>query len=542
MKRAFWFALALLGCAVSGHASTAELLERCRPAIVHIGNEGSTSSGVCVHPDGWILTAAHCVTVERQVRKGWGPTGTEYTIPSTVTVRFAKDEPRLARVVRVHFTEKNTDVAVIKVERKGCPFLPIAPAAPKVADQVVSLGYPNGNLVASEANVTGVEQSSVGTFLLTDHRVAPGHSGGPLLTLAGQVCGIAARSTTDVVNHGQIQRTSQRTMWATWEAIQAIAKETKIPPADSATIVSAQSGLKVRLSVWGSLSCQPCVQLKDDWKHGLIVVRGKLVDDWFDIEFHSKDDEQAAAAAAGIVNLPTILNEETGARISGYTGPEQLAVLLEDWLPPEESPPRESFSLTPKIQSPPPDEVPEKIDGDGFRVVLLVPAYDWGTISFVMGIVDQRFLAPVLTGIGDRFGKGARVDSIFERLEPTRFRETMVAAGCDPEERGHLVCVCLVPKLRGIGGGVAELLKGFFLNGFSASILKNAEIKVVPQRTQPDTWQAISEAADKAEPASDWGAAGQPQTWLTGVISFLAGLFHLKKDYPALKQKGATAT
>jgi serine protease Do len=96
-----------------------------------------------------------------------------------------------------------TDIAVLKVESKGLPHLPLGDSdATRVGDWVVAIGNPYGLSHTVSAGIvsakgrTGQDVKGLGdgtgyyNFIQTDASINPGNSGGPLLDLAGRVVGI----------------------------------------------------------------------------------------------------------------------------------------------------------------------------------------------------------------------------------------------------------------------------------------------------------------------------------------------------------------
>jgi serine protease Do len=96
-----------------------------------------------------------------------------------------------------------TDVAVLKVDGKAFPHLPLGDSdAIRVGDWVVAIGNPFGLSHTVSAGIvsakgrTGQDVRGLGdpsgyyNFLQTDASINPGNSGGPLLDMAGRVVGI----------------------------------------------------------------------------------------------------------------------------------------------------------------------------------------------------------------------------------------------------------------------------------------------------------------------------------------------------------------
>ena len=133
-------------------------------------------SGFIVSPDGYILTNAHVVD------------GAD-----TVTVRLTDRREFRAKVVG---TDKQTDVAVLKIDAKSLPTVRMGKSTEaSVGEWVVAIGSPYGfeNTVTAgivSAKARSLPDSSYTQFIQTDVAVNPGNSGGPLFNLAGEVIGI----------------------------------------------------------------------------------------------------------------------------------------------------------------------------------------------------------------------------------------------------------------------------------------------------------------------------------------------------------------
>lgn len=181
--------------------SLESLAARVRPAVVQIVSTGygrseaaeegtslltrqrSTGSGVILSADGFIVTNYHVVQAARKIE-----------------VRLAGDvsgvpqEPiLLAELVGV---DRQTDVAVIKIERTGLPQLGFGnPKDVRVGQIVMAFGSPLGlagsvsmGVVSSTARQVHEDDSIA--YLQTDAPINPGNSGGPLVNTNGQIVGI----------------------------------------------------------------------------------------------------------------------------------------------------------------------------------------------------------------------------------------------------------------------------------------------------------------------------------------------------------------
>ncbi len=133
-------------------------------------------SGFIVSSDGYVLTNAHVVDGA-----------------SEVTVKLTDKRDFKAKVVGV---DKRTDVALLKIDAAGLPFVRTGDAErTKVGEWVVAMGSPFGfeNTVTAgiiSAKARRLPDENYVPFIQTDVAINPGNSGGPLFNLAGEVIGI----------------------------------------------------------------------------------------------------------------------------------------------------------------------------------------------------------------------------------------------------------------------------------------------------------------------------------------------------------------
>ena len=131
-------------------------------------------SGFILSADGFIMTNAHVVD------------GAEEVIVTLTDKRELR-----ARIVGA---DKRTDVAVVKVDAAGLPFVKIGDAAAlKVGEWVMAIGSPFGLENTVTAGIVSAKQRDTGDylpFIQTDVAINPGNSGGPLINLRGEVVGI----------------------------------------------------------------------------------------------------------------------------------------------------------------------------------------------------------------------------------------------------------------------------------------------------------------------------------------------------------------
>jgi serine protease Do len=97
-------------------------------------------------------------------------------------------------------SDRRTDVALVKVEATGLPFVRIGdPNKTKVGEWVIAIGSPFGLDNTVTAGIVSAKARETGEFLpfiQTDVAVNPGNSGGPLINMRGEVIGINSQIFT----------------------------------------------------------------------------------------------------------------------------------------------------------------------------------------------------------------------------------------------------------------------------------------------------------------------------------------------------------
>jgi serine protease Do len=131
-------------------------------------------SGFILSADGFVMTNAHVVE------------GADEVIVTLTDKRELK-----ARIVGA---DRRTDVAVVKVDASGLPYVKIGDVNRlKVGEWVMAIGSPFGLENTVTAGIVSAKQRDTGDylpFIQTDVAINPGNSGGPLLNLRGEVVGI----------------------------------------------------------------------------------------------------------------------------------------------------------------------------------------------------------------------------------------------------------------------------------------------------------------------------------------------------------------
>ncbi len=149
-----------------------------------IGRQHAIGSGVILDPSGYIVTNAHVVEGAQQVRvmlaspAGAPPSG-----------------PRMFKA-RIAGVDKDTDLAILKIDADGLPALEIADYRKLRQGQLVlAFGSPEGledsvtmGVVSSVMRQPDPDKPRI--YIQTDAAVNPGNSGGPLVDLEGNLVGI----------------------------------------------------------------------------------------------------------------------------------------------------------------------------------------------------------------------------------------------------------------------------------------------------------------------------------------------------------------
>src|SRR5437773_1799763 len=163
-----------------------DVVKRVLPAVVSIEakpkatlgmTRQSIGSGFIVDPAGVILTNDHVVREADEVR-------VHLQDGRTFTGRAIKKDPK-------------TDLAVVRIEAvEPLPFLTLGDSdAVEIGDRVLAIGAPlglTGTVISGiiSAKSRDIHMNMYEDFLQTDAAINPSNSGGPLLSLDGEVIGI----------------------------------------------------------------------------------------------------------------------------------------------------------------------------------------------------------------------------------------------------------------------------------------------------------------------------------------------------------------
>ena len=180
------------------------LSRRVAPSVVQVVASGYTStpamllargqatgSGVIVDPEGWIVTNAHVVENARVVR-------VDLMQPSAGAGGSIL-RPRSRRLnARMVGLDRETDIAVLKVEERGLPALELGDSESLRQGQLVmAFGSPLGlensaSLGVVSAVARQLKPDDPMIYVQTDASINPGNSGGPLVDAEGRMVGLNA--------------------------------------------------------------------------------------------------------------------------------------------------------------------------------------------------------------------------------------------------------------------------------------------------------------------------------------------------------------
>src|ERR1700733_1266182 len=147
-----------------------------------IPEQRASGSGVIISDDGYIVTNNHVVADADEL-----------------TVTLSNKKTYTAKVVG---TDPSYDLAVIKIDAKGLPFLLYGNSDDaKIGQWVLAVGYPlnlettvTAGFISAKGRTLDINlrqsKTPVESFIQTDAAVNPGNSGGPLINPEGQLVGI----------------------------------------------------------------------------------------------------------------------------------------------------------------------------------------------------------------------------------------------------------------------------------------------------------------------------------------------------------------
>lgn len=146
-------------------------------------------SGFIVSSDGYIITNGHIVSKAAEINVSLN-NGREYK----------------AKLIGA---DPNSDIAIIKIETEGLPYLKLGNSDDlEVGQWVMAIGNPLGlqasvtTGVVSAKGRNGLDLARIEDFIQTDAAINRGNSGGPLLDLNGEVIGMNTAIVTNMGSGG----------------------------------------------------------------------------------------------------------------------------------------------------------------------------------------------------------------------------------------------------------------------------------------------------------------------------------------------------
>jgi serine protease Do len=155
-------------------------------------------SGIIVDPDGYILTNAHVVEGAQRIRVILPPRPVDSQLELRTTAREQIIDARLIG------KNKDSDIALLKVEAKGLPYLHLRANVPVHQGELVfAIGSPEGlqdtvTMGMVSAVTRQVDPNDSMVYVQTDAAINPGNSGGPLIDVKGNIVGM----NTMMLSHG----------------------------------------------------------------------------------------------------------------------------------------------------------------------------------------------------------------------------------------------------------------------------------------------------------------------------------------------------
>ncbi len=159
-------------------------------------------------------------------------------------------QDRSVIATRAFSSQSEDGPVVFRLQGGPYPSLPVSDHAPKIGDPIYSLGYPGGHWARIEGEIIGGNGVDLN---YTNHRVATGNSGGPLLNAQGEVIGIALHVDSNIAVH--------QSGFAGW-------KVTTDAIANASGRKTAAPAGKSEVVVFSSPRCGPCRELKRDYTAG----------------------------------------------------------------------------------------------------------------------------------------------------------------------------------------------------------------------------------------------------------------------------------
>lgn len=159
--------------------------QRVSSSVVKVQTPGGLGSGVIINEDGYVITNAHVIQGEQNLRAIiWVPQ------PDGTKKRTTVEDVEIVAV------NNHIDLALLKLTHPDDAMFPYSPIESwegiMVGQPVFAIGNPMGmEQTMTEGVISTAQRSMDGlTYIQTDTAINPGNSGGPLFNTKGEVIGI----------------------------------------------------------------------------------------------------------------------------------------------------------------------------------------------------------------------------------------------------------------------------------------------------------------------------------------------------------------
>lgn len=559
-----------------------QIADSCVRIEVQDGNALSIGSGVCVSPDGWILTAGHVV----------GSPG------SPATVAFPSGLKLSGKVVQNRYRE-GVDLATVKVNPKTeLPFSFIAWESPSTGEVMTSHGYPDGQPYSGRMKVIRTVQSSRAGLLQAgsaemvevDQPFIEGNSGGFISNDMREVCGIVV---------GRITVSQSGTAICPRECSEILVRS-RVRFRFRRPRGFLLFGFRPQLWVVMGGPCQGCEAFKREfgsnskfrefltsrwrihfidgrravrWRQRMAIEsipafvfsnsdkiifgfqdvpsfmeeltgnlnqtppeRQKQTKMTVPIQIEEEDCEMPDSPGLHIKADPNDLTQELKvAQVDGvpygYPQPPQPALPKVVPAPLFGAPPLNAAPAPAAENQTLPPSAPPPVDPNAdlalCQAIVCVPQIGFipPILGGVIGGIEKGAVLAKLTGaIGKATSGKVSTQVVFRRSEEQRFLDLCKATGLDPVKGG---VVLLVPaSVKGLAGAVAKQVEGI-IEGLSDSLLSALPVREVFERSSSEKFTAVKGICDR-----DYGETGEdspvgPSGYAGGLLSLL--FYHVHK-------------
>jgi S1-C subfamily serine protease len=168
--------------------ATAEIVSKTSSSVVTVNNGMGSGSGTIWSPEGYIVTASHVVGKR-----------------STVEVGLGNGKSHEAKVIG---RDPYTDIALLQIEAKTLKPIELGDSQNlKPGQFILALANPFGRQVSATQGIVTAVHGAIRTLggitiedtIVTDARLNPGYSGGPLIDVYGKMIGL---NTAFIWNRG----------------------------------------------------------------------------------------------------------------------------------------------------------------------------------------------------------------------------------------------------------------------------------------------------------------------------------------------------